>query len=217
MAKVFIISDTHLPFQNKRAFKKMLELIKAEKPTVVVHIGDLLDQYVFSKYTKSLAVTADLDMTLGLKQAEEMWATIKKLSPKAQRIQVLGNHDVRLAKRISEKLPELEGVMDPLGAYKFKGVKVLKSYRDHVEIDGVIYTHGYLTKSIDHAKHFGKPVVHGHLHRPGISTFGKLWTMDVGHLADETSLPLSYTQSKVTNWRMAVGIVEAGLPRLVLL
>jgi hypothetical protein len=80
-----------------------------------------------------------------------------------------------------------------------------------------VYTHGYLSKSIDHAKHFGKPVVHGHLHRPGISTFGKLWTMDVGHIANENSLPLSYTQSKVTNWRMACGIVEDGHPRLILL
>ena len=217
MSKVFVIPDSHFPWHNKLAYKKVLSLLKKEKPNVVVHIGDLIDQYVYSKYTKSTAISVESDVTKGTKMGLEMWALIRKMRPKAKCYQVIGNHDVRLSKRIEEKLPELATELNVMGRYTFPGVKVLKSYRDHIEIDGVVYTHGYLSKSIDHAKHYGKPVVHGHLHRPGVSTHGSLWSMDVGHIADDKSLPLSYTQSKVTNWRLACGIVEDGKPRLILL
>lgn len=215
--KVFVISDSHFPFHNEGAFKKVMKLIKKERPNAVVHIGDLLDQYVFSKYTKSSSVTPDNDVIKGLKIAKEMWATIRKIVPKAKCYQVIGNHCVRLGKRISEKLPELVEIYDPLSMYAFPGVKVLKSYRDHLVLDKVIYTHGWLSKSIDHAKHFTMPTVHGHRHRMCIETYGKLWSMDVGHIADENSLPLSYTQSKVTNWTLGCGLVVDGKPQLIFL
>jgi len=215
--KVFVISDSHFPFHNKRAFAEVMRLIRKERPNAVVHIGDLLDQYVFSRFDKSSSITPEMDVQRGLDLAERMWSTIHKALPRTGLYQVLGNHDARLSKRLQDKVPELLELYNPLDMYKFPNVKVLDSYRDHMVLDGVVYTHGYLSKSIDHAKHFGKPVVHGHLHRPGISTFGKLWTMDVGHIANENSLPLSYTQSKVTNWRMACGIIEDGHPRLILL
>lgn len=215
--KVFVISDTHFPFHNKSAYRKVMKLIKKEKPTHVVQIGDLLDQYIFSKYTRSLSVSAEQDVQKGLKQAQNMWSEIKRMLPKAKCFQLLGNHDVRLSKRILEKVPELESFFNLQDLYSFPGVKTLRSEREFLEIQGIVYIHGYLSKSIDHAKHFNKPVVHGHCHRPGITTFGSLFSMDVGFLADEDSLPMSYTQSKVTRWRMAVGIVENRQPRLILL
>ena len=198
--KVFVISDSHFPFHNKRAFAEVMRLIRKERPNAVVHIGDLLDQYVFSRFDKSSSITPEMDVQRGLDLAERMWSTIHKALPRTGLYQVLGNHDARLSKRLQDKVPELLELYNPLDMYKFPNVKVLDSYRDHMVLDGVVYTHGYLSKSIDHAKHFGK-----------------LWTMDVGHIANENSLPLSYTQSKVTNWRMACGIVEDGHPRLILL
>lgn len=215
--KVFVIPDTHFPFHNEQALKDVLALIKKEKPTHVVQLGDLLDQYVFSKYTRSPEITPEAEITEGLALATKMWQDIKKAVPNAKCYQLMGNHDVRLSKRISEKIPELASFFNVKDLYKFKGVKVLGSDRDFLEIDKVIYVHGYLSKSIDHAKHFNKPTVHGHRHRPCIEVDGTIWSMDCGFLADETSLPLQYTMSKVTKWHMACGIVEDRKPRLVLL
>src|ERR1017187_6156311 len=107
MATVFVVSDTHFPFHNKRAYSQMLKELKAAKPTHVVQIGDLLDQYVFSRYSRSLEITPNNEITRGLRYAEQFWANVARLAPKAKRIQILGNHDMRLAKRIAEWLPEM--------------------------------------------------------------------------------------------------------------
>lgn len=215
--KVFCIPDTHFPYHNKEALKAIISMIKKEKPTHVVHLGDLLDQYVFSKYTRKMGITPEKDIKDGLKAAQNMWKAVKKAAPRAKCYQILGNHDVRLSKRISERLPELEPFFGVSQLYQFKGVTVLSSDRDYLEIGGVIYIHGWLSKSIDHAKHFNKPTVHGHRHRPCIEVDGNIWSMDCGFIADEKSVPLNYTMSKLTKWRMACGIVENKKPRLILL
>lgn len=217
MSKVFVLSDIHFPFHDKGAFKEAINQIKKSRPNVVIQIGDLFDQYVFSKYSRSLQITTETDVLKARKQAEEMWAEIKRILPRADCIQVLGNHDVRMAKRVAERLPELEGILNPLDLYKFPKVRTLKSDREYLVIDGVVYCHGWLSKSIDHAVHFGKPTVHGHRHRPGIETKGNLWSMDVGFLADQRQLPLKYTPSTVTNWGLACGEVDNRKPRLIII
>lgn len=217
VSKVFIVPDLHFPFHDVKAYHQVLALIKKEKPTHVVQIGDLLDQYVFSKYSKNSSITPADDVESGLELGRDFWSTIKQLVPKAKRIQILGNHDMRLAKRIAERLPELSDFFSHKDLYKFAGVDVLASDRDYRVIDGVVYCHGWLSKSLDHAIFFNKPTVHGHRHRPCIETKGKLWSMDTGYLADPSSKPLSYTMSKYSQWAPACGIVENGKPRLVLL
>ena len=218
MAKVFVISDTHFPFHNRKALKKVIELIKKEQPTHVIQIGDLLDQYAFSKYSKTLDINPKDELSLARYYAIEMWRAVQSAVPKAKCIQLIGNHDVRMAKRIAERLPELSSIVDPMKLYRFKGVKLVASDRSYVDIQGVRYLHGYLSKSLDHATKQGKSVVHGHRHRPCIETGGKgIWSMDVGFLGNERLLPFQYTQSKTTNWTVAVGIVEEAKPRLILL
>lgn len=216
--KVFVVPDIHFPYHSKNALNKILKLIKQHKPTHVVQLGDLLDQYCFSKFSRSHNITTpEKEISKGIKLAIQFWKDVHKASPRAKCYQLLGNHDVRIKKRIADRLPELESLFDIGRLYQFKGVKVLKSDRDCLKLQGVVYIHGHYSKSIDHAKHYMKNVVHGHLHRPGITTFGSVWSMDCGHVADENSLPLSYNASKVTRWRLACGLVEDGKPMLVLL
>lgn len=218
--KVFIIGDTHFPFHCKKAYKKMLEAIRKEKPDTVVQIGDLLDWYCASKYPKSLNVSSPMEeIVLGIKQATQMWKDIQKIVTKAKCHQLLGNHDARMPKRIMEKLPEMESFFDLGKYYKFHNVKVLTSDKDFIEIDGVLYVHGFLSKSIDHARYFNKPTVHGHRHRPAVEYDHKgLWSMDVGYMADDKSVVMGYTQSKFVRWTKACGVVENGKnPRIIVM
>lgn len=218
MHKVFVISDTHFPFHSKKGYKKLLKLIREERPTHVVQIGDLLDQYVFSRYTRKMEITPENDIVKGLKFAKQMWKDIKKIVPRAKCYQLLGNHDIRISKRIAEQLPELSGFFSQKNLYKFPGVWVANSDRSFLTLFGVKYVHGWLSKSIDHARHFNAPTVHGHRHRPTIEVDRPgLWSMDVGFTANEKSAPLQYTMSKLTKWTMACGIVENGQPRLIFL
>ena len=220
MAKITVlaIGDTHYPYHSEKAYKNLLSVAKDVKPTHIIQIGDLLDQYVFSKYSRSLQVTALEEIQYGLEMSVKMWTDMEILCPNAKRYQLLGNHDVRMAKRISEKMPELSEFFSHKNLYKFDNVKISESDRDYIEIGGVIYCHGWLSKSIDHAKFFGKPTVHGHRHRPCIEYDHKdLWSMDVGYMADSNSLPLQYTASKFSKWTTSCGVIEDALPRIILL
>src|SRR5574343_141431 len=137
-------------------------------------------------------------------------------------LQLLGNHDLRVNERVKEKLPELEVLLDVhKKLYTFDRVKVMKSDTDFIVLDDTVYVHGWLTKLGDHAAYFNKSVVHGHSHKPGliVKTMmdGIRFELDVGHMADDTSLPLNYTASKMKNWVKAYGVVDNKRPRLEIL
>lgn len=213
-----VIGDTHFPFHSKSAYKNLISLAKDLKPTHIVQIGDVIDQYVFSSYARSVDISPKDDVDYGLAIAKTMWQELKAIVPSAKCYQLLGNHDVRIAKRISERLPELVGYFNFRNLYTFDGVKVMNSDRDYLNINGVMYVHGWLSKSIDHARYFSMPTVHGHRHRPCIEyEHKKLWSMDVGYMGDVNSLPLQYTASRFTKWTVSCGVVENGQPRIILL
>lgn len=223
MSKVLIIADTHMPFIDKDALKEVYKAVAIEKPDAIVQVGDLLDQYVFSKYTRDHnIITPEDEINRGFEMATQFWEKLNKIARNADKYQLLGNHDERVHKRIMEKLPELITLFDiKKRLYSFDRVKVMKSYTDYLVLDDVIYTHGWLTKLGDHAAYFNKSVVHGHSHKPGliVKTMhdGIRFELDVGHMADSDSVPLSYTQSKMKNWVKAYGVVDNGKPRLEVL
>ena len=220
--KIIFIPDTHFGFEDKKAIKKVIALVKKEKPTHIVQAGDLLDLYSFSRYEKSANITnPQSELREGLKRATKFWKNLKKAAPKAKCFQLIGNHEDRLNKYVARNAPELEGMVSIVEMLQFKGVKTLESSRDHLILDGIVFTHGHYTKLGDHAKFYRKPCAHGHSHKVGIwyekTVDGLIWEMDCGHLADEKSLPLQYTQSKFSKWTKAVGIIENKQPRLVIL
>ncbi len=220
-SKVMTVGDVHFPFADTDALAQVLDAIKREQPTHVVQIGDLYDQYSFSRFSRSFDVMTPKDEVIkARKQAEAFWQAVQKAAPKAICHQLLGNHDVRVTKKILDKIPEFESlgskVRDDL--YTFKGVNTLHDVRSWIEIDDVIYTHGWYSTLGQHMDYFGKSVVHGHTHRAGIAYArrgeGFIFEMDVGHLADETTVPLQYSASKLSRWFKTVSIVENGQPRL---
>lgn len=222
-SKVFVIPDTHFPFVDQKVLKEVIKLIKKEKPTHIVQVGDLLDLYCFSSYPRNInLISPEEELKRGLAMATKFWQDVRKAAPRAKCFQLIGNHEDRLVKRVASKAPEFMGLVRKIqDLYKFKGVKVLNSSRDHLKIGEVIYTHGHYTKLGDHAKFYRNSCCHGHTHRIGIfyekTLKGLIWEMDCGYLADQTSLPLQYTQSKFSKWTKAVGVVEDNQPRLIVL
>ncbi len=221
--KVVFIPDTHFPFEDKKAIRKVIKLIKNEKPTHIIQAGDLLDLYSFSRYEKSANFTnPKAELAIALKRAKQFWIDVKKASPRAKCYQLIGNHEDRLGKYISRNAPELEGLVTSIkDLLKFPGVTTIQSSKDHLQIGDVVYTHGHYTKLGDHAKYYRQSCVHGHSHKIGIwyeqTIDGLIWEMDCGFLADEKSLPLQYTQTKFSKWTKAIGIIENGQPRLVMI
>jgi len=219
--KIFVFGDIHFPFHHKKALKWALGELKKEKPDVVIQIGDLLDQYVFSRFTRSPSfITPREEMERGLKEAKAFWKTVRKLSPRSRRFQLLGNHDMRLRKRIGETLPELEAVYDPRQLYCFSGVHTMRDDREELRLGTeTIAIHGHLSKLGDHMKKLDSKVIVGHSHTGGVvyskHKSGILWELNAGYLADESALPLNYGPTRMKEWTLGYGLVDSKGPRFV--
>jgi len=221
---VYAIPDIHFPYVDKKALKKVLNAIRDEKPDVVIQMGDLYDQYVFGRFDRNLnEISPDEEMSRGRKMAVNFWRTIKKHVPEARCIQLSGNHDMRMLKTIISKAPEYLGMVEKARdkMYSFDGVETFNSDRDFVEIDGVVYVHGWKQKVWDHYVHFNKPVVRCHSHRAELRSLQNRSTdykfafeMACGCLVDESSVPFNYTTSKMNNWEKAFGVIVDGRPWL---
>lgn len=91
---IIVIGDLHFPWVKQAALNRIYEAIKIQKPKYVVQIGDLYDQYNFSKYTKDNDIlSANKELAKARKMAEDMWKKIQLLSPKSKCYQLKGNHD----------------------------------------------------------------------------------------------------------------------------
>lgn len=221
MSKVLVIPDLHFPYVDNKQLNKIYVAIGLEKPDAVIQVGDLYDQYMFSRYDKDyeeLSPKKELDKAKYM--ANKMWTKINKIVPKAKLYQLLGNHDIRILKQVKRKFPEIfymiKEIFDDM--YTFKKVETMKSDRDFLVIDGVTYCHGWMSR---HCVHFRSPVVRGHSHKACLDLFQGaktnyllMYEMQVGCLADETLVPLDYPASKKTGWAAAYGLIVDGQPYL---
>lgn len=217
---VFILGDCHFPEANQKALKWSYGLIRQLKPDYVVQIGDLYDNFNLSKYAKSLDyMTPVEEMALARKQADEMWRQVKKAAPKTKCVQILGNHDTRGMKRMLEKAPEMEGLVDWKAVFTFPGVKTYLDEKEEVIIGGIIFTHGYKRMG-EHARFNQCSTVHGHTHHAGVQYFqnlnGVYWELDVGFLGDVDSSVFTYrNQRKLHGWTVGCGWVDENGPRFL--
>jgi predicted phosphodiesterase len=220
--KVLAIPDLHFPWHHQDCLTFIYELIKEENPDVIIQMGDLYDQFSFSRFARTHDLcTPKEELLEGLAGATNMWNHIRKIAPRAKKIQIRGNHDVRIARRVQEVIPEIESLIEPTidAMFKFKGVQTVMNTREEFEIDGVIYTHGHYMKIGDHAKFYNKPVVHGHRHRAEVWFHDMndfmLWELDVGFCSDATAVPLRYTATRTTHWTLGCGLIDGRGPRFI--
>jgi predicted phosphodiesterase len=225
MSKVELIAlgDTHMPFQNRRAIDWAIQQIRELKPAYVVQMGDLLDQYGFSKHTTNPNLMSPQEELLkGLKYARQMWSDIRDASPKSKCIQISGNHDARLRKRVAEKMPELQGIID-LDLFEFPGVRCENNDREYIRLvlpeskTPVILTHGWYTRTGAHMAYFNESVIFGHLHRPSIlyEPRGKgkpLFELNCGYLGNQLSPVFNYGNTVRRKWQNGIGLVIDGNP-----
>lgn len=220
MKRFVVLGDTHFPFHSKWALDAAFEIIKREKPDYVIQVGDLYDLYSLSKFPRNVNVMTPKDeITLARGTAEEMWEYIQRISPKSQCIQLLGNHCERLQKRITEKLPEILGIVLYRQLFQFENVKTYLDTRDEVVIEKIAFMHGYRTKLGDHCKYNMMNTVCGHTHRGGVFftqvNNRQIWELNAGYLADPLEAAMSYTRQKWVQWTLGVGIIDDYGPRFV--
>lgn len=221
--RIAVISDLHCPYQDHKKVTKCLEYIKDFKPDHIIFIGDIYDQFAFSRFpkdyhTKSLSAVEEI--ATAFEYIRSMVIRLKKENSQAKIKILRGNHDVRLEKRISEKMHELIGIFNLNQFWEFPGIETIIDVRQEVIINDILFTHGHRSKIGDHSRYYLRNVVCGHLHRPGIVYFPykdkTLWELNVGFLGDPSTCAFSYTTTKITNWTNAFGVIDEDGPRVIL-
>ena len=213
--RILAIGDLHAPFSDTKKIGYILDFAKDFKPSHIVQIGDLYDQYTHSKYPKSANVMTPLDEDNEARAyAEVFWDGLAQKAPKAQRFQLKGNHCVRAYKRVLEKAPDLERAITTYyqQLYSFKGVKTLADDRSELVINDILFIHGYLANLGDHVRYNRQSTVVGHSHRGGVHFMrhngSTLFELNCGHVADDTLLPFSYTPQRTNFWTAGFGVIE---------
>lgn len=219
---VLAVPDAHFPFHSHAWLSWLLDLAAEVQPDAIVQLGDLFDMFAFapSKYARSSNLhTPNEELDLARQHAAWMWAELRRLCPKAECYQLMGNHDTRARKRALEHFAAAErfvedGVRELL---TFDGVTLIPDTRERLELDGVAYLHGYLRAGA-HAKAARMPCVVGHLHRGYVLHVedGVPWEMCAGWGGDVSGSAFGYVaQRRAHGTTLGAGVVDGYGPRFV--
>lgn len=219
-SKIVVLGDIHFPYHNKKALREAIKYIKLEKPTHVVQIGDLYDQYSFSRFSRKNITLPIKELNKARKEAVRMWQEVGA-GKQLKGYQILGNHDIRLNKRVQDKLPEAQELIQYALApfYTFEGVTTIFDDRKELIIDNIVFIHGYRSRLGDHAKFNRRNTVVGHSHVGG-AVFEQykgeiIWELNAGYLADETAEPMRYRPQLTSRWTLGWAIIDEHGPRFI--
>lgn len=107
--RVLGIPDNHYPFHSERATALQRRIVEVTKPDVIVIMGDWIDCYELSEFTKDprrkTRFQDEIDSArTGLRLLEDV------CPPNARRIFLMGNHEDRYKRYIAKRAPELAGI-----------------------------------------------------------------------------------------------------------
>jgi hypothetical protein len=89
-----VFTDTHVPYHDQAALEVVYGLIRDVEPRVVVHLGDLLDCYAISRYTKDRSHI--LNTQDEIDGARTVLHHVAQIAPEAEKYLLEGNHEARL-------------------------------------------------------------------------------------------------------------------------
>ena len=204
--KVLVMADLHIPYHDKSAVDTMMRFADKYQPDIIVILGDLLDFYqisVFSKNPKNPRVEDEIRI------GKEFLTKLRHKFPKARIIYKTGNHDgERLQRYIFEKASDLSGLLQGLLPDNLELGKLGIEYLTKpFKIGKLWYLHGheasrggnpeYITNVV--FKKVLDNVIFGHFHRQQEKVFKRIdntfyWAGAVGCLCQN----LEY--AGVNNW-----------------
>jgi hypothetical protein len=213
------IGDVHFPWENAATLERIYEIVAEVQPDAVVQMGDLFDLYSASKYPRSHNLMTARDEKLqGRAKAVAFWDRVRSAAPRAERYQLLGNHDLRGFKRSLERLPELE---DEVWAalvelMTFDGVTLCEDHREPLRLDDVVYEHGALKHGQHHSEN-GSNTVCAHSHVGGVVHGSRTWELNAGWCGDSQAPVFDYVRSKLVARKttQGVGLVDLWGARFV--
>lgn len=214
--KVMCHPDWQIPFQHRDALDFTKAVIKKERPTLHINLGDEIDHCALSEYDKDPdGQSAGDEFLKALEMIKDYYSLIPNMTV------CISNHGARpfrKAKKYGIPSVFMKDYKDFMQAPKGW------NWVEKIEVDGVLYLHGEGVSgrqaSLKLAQTYMQPVVHGHLHsHAGIyySANSKhlIWGFNVGCLIDRHAYAFAYGKHHVEKPILGVGIVDRGIPKYI--
>ncbi|MGW6597888.1 metallophosphoesterase [Streptomyces sp. NPDC055036] len=225
MKRIVVISDTQIPYHDRKALKNLIQFVGEYQPDLVLQIGDLMDYPAPSRWTTGTRAEFEGGV---IRDSEIGKAEFCKPLREAYSgpVEVLeGNHDERPRVYLSQRAPalaaedrfyRLENLLD-FPAYDFRlrapweplgpGWTAIHGH----EVKGLSMIPGRTATAV--ARKARTSVIMGHTHRLAVSPEsggfnGKLSTFygfEVGHLMDVKQA--GYLKGGPANWQKGFGIL----------
>jgi len=170
MWRCLFIPDAHIPYHDRVAWAVTVAAAREFKPHIVVVLGDLIDFYQISRFSRS--------PTRQLTLEDEVCATRDALDELdtlgAQwKLYIAGNHEERMATYLATRAPELFDLVsvEDLLSLSSRGWQ-FKPYREHAFLGKTLVTHDLQQAGVTAIRtartHAGCGVIIGHTHRMGM-------------------------------------------------
>ena len=211
--KVLFVPDIHAPYQDNTAIRAMIAFGKEFKPDRIFLMGDVIDFYALSSFSKdpmrALKLQSEID------EAVSVLKIIRKEFPKARIDFVKGNHEHRLQRYLWNEAPELNSLRDLTVEAQLHLDDMNITYHEigRTLYRGKVIKHGNIVRKFSaytakgELESVGISGVSGHTHRAGFhfhtNEGGKHFWFECGCLC---KLKAEYMEGKTPNWQQGFGI-----------
>ena len=192
--KALVISDIHIPYHDDEALEVALRAGEEAKVNTVVLLGDVLDFYRISRFSKD---PRRKSVNLEMEEGRAFLNQLRSRFPKARIVFYRGNHEDRLQKYICDNAVEIVDMLDGLMQNKLGFHELNIEFRtEPFRIGKLWLMHGHEKPGGFAAEHIPNVMwkyVHdhclvGHFHRRQEKIFKKIsgeryWVGALGYLA----------------------------------
>ena len=166
LQRVLFIPDVHFPYNDKRYWKLLLKVAKAVGVEIIVILGDFIDCYSISRYSKDPRRTSNFKQEI--QSAKAAIKELDKLNAK-RKIYLNGNHETRIWSYIQDKAPELYGCFSLRELLGVDDSWEWVEYKESTKVGKMYVTHDVGHAGMYAAQHtlnaFQDNVAFGHTHR----------------------------------------------------
>lgn len=215
--RILTIQDQHFPYHHPDIFPFLREVQKRIKPTLVVNMGDEVDNHDISFHDSDPNLPSAGDE---LKMAAKCLRKLEKLFPK---MVLLDSNHGSLAHRkfIANGIPQeyLKPLNDVYGVGKgWEWVNDLTIALPNGQ--PTYFCHGKRKNGTLLAQQYGMNVVQGHYHESMdigyiSNPLNLIWSMQAGCLVDSKSLALAYAKLNPRRPIIGTGAIINSLPLLI--
>lgn len=217
--KILILPDAHAPWVNWDAIKQAHKWALTHKPDLVVCLGDLTDQKIWSRWPKDVD---DVSPSEEFLQAEACLKKLHKMFPKM--IILRGNHDTRIASKAVEAGIPAQMFNDVDSVFNYKGwVWVPQNEKLVINtIRGpVLFVHGDEQGGTvaQKSRILGMSVLQGHTHKASITYTttlrGTIFGAEMGCIMDVKSKAAKYAAGNPVGSAVGFGVLKYGVPYFI--